>query len=176
MKVELLWNGKIQVFLKSTCPIRSPTSTNPAWSLGALDRDLGGFINIFLRQIQHFVQRPLIVLEVTATVGVEDSGVHHLSKSNALAFLHLFDTAHVPLLSWLFGDGPVILFGTSHAESGLQHVLLADGKGVDVHDLVLEVLKAGFFVRSFRLDGEAEKSSDSTTNLVGVSHCSEKEV
>ncbi len=147
---------KIKVFFESTCLLSSTTSTNPTRCLGTLDRDLGGSIDIFLRQIQHFVQRPLIVLEVTGTIGIENSCVHHLDEANALAFLHLFDAAYVPVPSWLFGDGPVILLGTSHAACGLQHVFLADGKGVDVHDLVFEVLKAGFFVRCFRLDGEAE--------------------
>lgn len=114
------------------------------------------------------------MLDVAATVGIEDSGIHHLGKTNALAFLHLLDTAGVPLMSWLFCDSPIVFLGTSHPKSGLQHVFLADGEGLDIDYLVLEVLKAGFFVRVLGLDWQTEKSGDSTTNLVRVSGLSEK--
>ena len=111
------------------------------------------------------------MLEVTATIGIEDSG-YHLGKTNALTFLHLLGTAGIPLLSWLFCDGPVVFLSTSHAKSGLQHVFLADGEGLDIDYLVLEVLKAGFFVLALGLDGQAEKSGDSTTHLARVSRLS----
>ena len=105
------------------------------------------------------------MLKVTATVGIEDSGEHHLGKANTLALLDLLDTAGVPLPSWLYREGPVVFFGTSHAESGLEHVFLADGEGTNVDYLVLQSLKTGFFIRTFRLDGQTEKSGDGTTDL-----------
>ena len=105
------------------------------------------------------------MLKVTATVGIEDSGKHHLGKANALTLLDLLDTAGVPLLSRLFCDGPVVFLGTSDAESGLQHVFLANGEGTNVDYLVLQVLKAGFFVRTFGVDWQTQKSGDGTTNL-----------
>ena len=109
------------------------------------------------------------MLEVTGTVGVKDSGIHHLGKANALTFLDLLGAASVPLLSRLFLNGPVVFFGASHAKSRLQHVFLIDGEGVDKDDFVLEVLKTNFFVRALGLDGETEESGDSTTNLAIVS-------
>ena len=105
------------------------------------------------------------MLKVAATVGIEDSGKHHLGETNALALLDPLDTAGVPLLSWLFRDGPVVLLGTGDAERRLQHVFLADGEGIDIDYLVLQILKAGFFIRTFGLDGQTEKSGDGTTNL-----------
>ena len=157
---------------KRTSLLRRPILTSPVGSLRALDRSLGRFINVLLWQVEQAVKRALVVLKVTATVGIKDSGVHHLGKTNALAFLNLLDTARVPLMRRLFCGGPVVFFGTSHAKSGLQHILLTDGEGLDIDYLVLEVLKAGLFVRAFRLDRQAEKSGDRTTNLVTVSRLS----
>ena len=104
------------------------------------------------------------MLDVTATVRIEDSG-NHLGKTDALALLHLFDTGGIPLLGWLLCDGPVIMLGTSYPESGVQHVFLADGEGIHINYFVLQVLEAGFFVRTLGFDGQAEKSGDGATDL-----------
>lgn len=109
------------------------------------------------------------MLDVTTTVGVEDSGIHHFGKTNALAFLHFLNTARVALLSWLFCDDPVVFLGISHAKSRLQHIFLADSEGAHINYLVLKAFKAGFCVRAFGLDGQTEKSRDSTTDLARVS-------
>lgn len=114
------------------------------------------------------------MLEVTATVRIEHSGIHHPGRTDALAFLHLLDTGGVPLLGWLFCDGLVIFLGTSHTKSGLQHIFLADFEGTDIDYLVIEVLRAGFFVRAFGLHGGTEKRGYSTTNLARVSRLSER--
>jgi hypothetical protein len=113
------------------------------------------------------------VLEVTATVWIEDSG-NHLRKPTALPFLDLLDAIGEQLLSWFFCDGPVTFLGTSYAKSGLQHIFLADGEGRDIDYLVLEVLKAGFFLPAFGLDRQTEKSGDSKTNLVKISGLPER--
>ena len=132
-----------------------------------LNRSLSRFVNVFLWQSEQAIKRALAVLKVTAAVGIEDSGVHHLGETDALALLDLLETAGVPFLSWLFGDGPVTFLGVGHAKSRVPHVLLADGEGIDVDYLVLQALEAGFFVRaSFGFDGQAKKSSDCSTNLV----------
>ena len=115
------------------------------------------------------------MLKVAATVGIEDSGKHHLGKANALPLLYLLNTAGVPLPSRLFRNTPVNFLGTSHAESGLEHVLLADGEGTNVHDLILQILKAGFSVRTFGPDGQTEKSGDGATDLAKNSVAFQKE-
>lgn len=142
-----------------------PLLTDPIGYLRALDRSLGHFINVLLWQVEQAIERALVVLEVAATVGIEDSGEHDLCKPHALACPHLLDAAGVPLPSGLVGDGPVVFPGARHAKSGLQHVFLADGEGLHIDHLVLQVLKAGFFVRAFGLDGQTEQSGDGATDL-----------
>lgn len=121
--------------------------------LRPLDRCLGRFINVFLRQTQQAVQRALGALKVTAAIGIENAG-HQLRVTRELAFLYLLHATGEPLTDWLSGDGPIVRFGTSHTLSGLQYVLLAYGEGLDVHYLVSEVLEAGFDVEAFGLDGK----------------------
>lgn len=68
------------------------------------------------------INRALVVLKVTATVGIDD----HFGKVNALAFLNLLATAGVQPLSWLFCNGPVVFLSTRHPKRRLRHVFLAD--------------------------------------------------
>lgn len=142
--------------------------------LRALDRSHGRFINVLFWQLEQTIDRALVVFKVTATVWIEDSSIHHLGETDAFAFAYLLDTAGVALLSWLFRNGPVVFLGTSHANSGRQHVFLVDGEGIDIDYLVLEILKTGFFVRAFGPNGQTEKSGDSTTYLVRVSRLTGK--
>ena len=84
----------------------------------ALNRILSRFVNVLMWQVEQFIKRAFVLLEVTATVGIEDSG-HQLGPTNVLALLYLFDTEEEPLPSWLFGDSPVAFFRTSYAKRGL---------------------------------------------------------
>ena len=127
---------KLQI---SCCCHATISPINPVRRLRALDRRLGRFIDILLRQVEQGIQRALVLLEVAAAVGIEASAVHHLGEADALALLHLLDAAGVARLSWLFRDGPVGFLGPGHAEGGCEHVFLAGGEGVDVDDFVCEV-------------------------------------
>ena len=109
------------------------------------------------------------MFDVTDTVGIKNSRIHHLNKAGALSFLHPFHSVGVPLLGRLFGDDPVVCFGASDAKSRRQQVFLADGERLDIDQLVLEVFKTGFLVGPFGLDGQAKQAGDGTTNLSGVS-------
>ena len=62
------------------------SSTNSVGSLQALDPSLDHFINVLAWQVEQAFKHPFFVLVVITTVRVEDSGIYHLGKTNAIAF------------------------------------------------------------------------------------------
>lgn len=62
-------------------------------------------------------------------------------------------------------DGPVVEFVSGDTEHGVEHVFLTDVEGVDVDDLILEILQTSFGVATFRLSRQAQECGHCTTNL-----------
>jgi hypothetical protein len=85
-----------------------------------------------------------------------------LAKPTRLPFLYILDTAVEPRVSWLFCDGPVVFFTTSQVKSGVLYSFPADNEGFDI-DHLIEILKVGFFVQAFGLEGQLRRVAATPT-------------
>ena len=111
---------------QASCAEHSLRISPPFSSLRTLDSSLSRFINVLLRQLEQAIQCPFVMLKVTTAIRIEDSGIHHFGKTNALALLDLLDSAGVPFMRWLLGNGPIRLLRARHPISRFQDVFLAD--------------------------------------------------
>lgn len=134
----------------------------PRMGLGSLNRSRRCRIQILSRQSEQVIDKTL-VLNVAAAIRVKHASIQHLCESLTAALVHILHTLSISLLGRLFGDGPVCFRGTSHPVDRVQHVLLADSKGLEIYDLVLEVFKTGLGV--LVLNGETQNTSDGATDL-----------
>lgn len=130
--------------------------SSPLRTLRSLYSPLSRLIKILLRQPQQRIDCSLSMFRITTSIWIEHSRIQHFKKANAIALLHLLHTSSVPLLRWFLRDRPVALFRASDTESRSQHLLLADGEGVDVHYPVFDAFEASVLVRAFGLDWQAE--------------------
>ena len=133
----------------------------PRIGLGTLNRNLRGLIDVLSWQVEQCIQCSF-VLNIASSILVEDPSIQHLGESHAVSLLHFLDAIGPALSSRLFRNRPVRLLGTSHPQGGLEHIFLADCKGLDVHNLVLELFKAV----GLGLNRQAKKSSHTTTDLI----------
>lgn len=105
----------------------------------------------------------LIIFRV---IGKERSCVQQSHKSCGITGLKHFLAGLPVVFRRGVSDLPVVQFGTSHAKNRVQHVLLADCEGGNVHGLVLEVNKGGtLVVFVIGQDFETEQRGHCATNL-----------
>lgn len=121
-----------------------------------------GVVNVLLGQAQGVVDGALALLIVAGAVVVKDPSVQHLDE----ALLARLERSGIPLLGRLLLDGPGARVGAGDAGCRLENVFLADGEGVDIDDLVAELVQGGTKVEeAVFLDGQTQKGSNSATNL-----------